>query len=236
VKAEVPALARTVKVIPYPRPEADDANVPAFNTRAKTLLYVGRVHPEKGLHLLIDAFTRLPAAVREHWKLVVIGPWESRLGGGGEEYRARLQTAAAGHAKIELRGSIFDPAELEREFRSARLFIYPSLAEKGETFGLAPLEAMAHGCAVLVSDLGCFHDFVQEGRTGFIFNHRSGEPAHTLREKIENVLRDEPLLARVAENGFAKSQEYRLSSVARQFLQDFEQVIHESHGRRATDR
>jgi glycosyltransferase involved in cell wall biosynthesis len=122
-------------------------------------------------------------------------------------------------------GSIFDPSELEQTFRSARLFVYPSLAERGESFGLAPLEAMTHGCAVLVSKLDCFTDFVRDGETGFIFDHRSSSPEENLRIKIEKIINDEALLARVAEAGRRKSEEYSLSRVADRFIADFSSIV-----------
>ncbi len=123
---------------------------------------------------------------------------------------------------VEFHGAIFDPGALEAEFRSARLFVYPSLAETGETFGLAPLEAMAHGCAVLVSDLDCFHDFIRDGETGFIFDHRIDQPAQALQRKLLPLLDDDPLLRRVAEAGWRKSNEYSLTEVADRFLADFQ--------------
>jgi len=49
---------------------------------------------------------------------------------------------------------------------------------------------MAHGCAVLVSDLACFHDFIRDHETGFIFNHRSLNPAGALRQKLEAAMAD----------------------------------------------
>jgi glycosyltransferase involved in cell wall biosynthesis len=193
------------------------------------LLYVGRLHPEKGVHLLVEAFAGLPVDARAGWKLVIVGPWESRFGGGGEGYRAQLAAAAAQLDAVEFRGAIFDAAELEREFRSATLFVYPSLAERGETFGLAPLEAMAHGCPPLVSDLGCFHDFIADGRTGFIFNHRAADRVAELRAKLTTLLTDRSALAVVAEAGYRKSEEYTAAEVARQFLDDFEAVIAQRH-------
>jgi glycosyltransferase involved in cell wall biosynthesis len=127
--------------------------------------------------------------------------------------------------KISFAGPIFDPAELASVFRNARLFIYPSLAERGESFGLAPLEAMAHGCGVLVSNLGCFRDFIRDGETGFIFDHRHQPIAETLRDKIDNIISDETLLARVTAAGYEKSAEYSTERVAEQFLKDFDSVI-----------
>jgi glycogen synthase len=39
------------------------------------------------------------------------------------------------------------------------------VAETGEAFGVAPIEAMAYGCAPLVSNLACFRDFIEDGVT-----------------------------------------------------------------------
>ena len=221
--AEVPARKSKVAVIPYPAPSGNEPR--PFSAREKKIVYVGRIHPEKGVHLLLRAAT--------DWKIVIVGPWEHRLGGGGESYWNELQQLAHGHDHTELRGAIFDRDQLAEEYQSARLFVYPSLAERGETFGLAPLEAMAHGCPVLVSNLACFHDFIREGETGFIFNHRAADPAMALQNKIAEVTANESLLARVAEAGYRRSEDFALPRVADQFIQDFEAVTEESHGRNA---
>ena len=191
VKQQAPELASKVTAIPYPRPEPIDASTPPpLQSRPATILYVGRVHPEKGVHLLVEAFTRLPRALPVSWKLRIVGPWESHLGGGGEAYRDQLlQPGERGADAVQLHGSIFEARELEREFRSARVFVYPSLAETGETFGLAPLEAMTHGCAVVVSNLGCFHDFVIDDETGFIFDHRAEGAGSSARAEAGRTAR-----------------------------------------------
>jgi len=84
---------------------------------------------------------------------------------------------------------------------------------------------MAHRCAVLVSNLNCFHEFIREGETGFVFDHRNAKPADALRKKIENAIGDETLLARVAEGGYRKSAEFSLPNVADQFLNDFNPLV-----------
>ncbi len=125
-------------------------------------------------------------------------------------------------------GPVFDSGKLEQIFRAARLFVYPSLAERGESFGLAPLEAMAQGCAVLVSDLECFRDFVQDGETGFIFSHRSGNVNNALGERMKDIVRDEASLNAVAAAGYRRSALYSLPRVADQFLSDFNSLTHTS--------
>ena len=227
IAAEAPRLAQKVSVVPNPVPESPIASPPsAVADRDKIILFVGRVHPEKGVHVLVDAFASGARAAFADWRLMIVGPTETKLGGGGEAYSASLQRAAEkADGRIKFAGPIFDAAELASVFRNARLFIYPSLAERGESFGLAPLEAMAHGCGVLVSNLDCFQDFIRDNETGFIFDHRAQPIAETLRDKIDNVIHNETLLARVAAAGYEKSAEYSPEHVAEQFLKDFESVI-----------
>jgi len=227
IVAEVPHFANKVTSIPYPVTNSMTINSPpASRDREKIMLFVGRVHPEKGVHVLVDVFSSGARAAFTHWKLMIVGPTETKLGGGGGEYLASLQRFAQKAAgKISFAGPIFDAGKLSNSFQNARLFIYPSLSERGETFGLAPLEAMAHGCAVLVSNLDCFHDFIRDQETGFVFDHRAEPIFETLRDKVDNVISNETLLAQVAAAGYEKSSEYSPERVADQFLKDFDSVI-----------
>jgi glycosyltransferase involved in cell wall biosynthesis len=227
IATEAPRLAQKVSVVPNPVPASKIASPPPpLAVRDKIILFVGRVHPEKGVHVLVDAFASGARAAFADWKLMIVGPIQTKLGGGGEAYSTSLQRAAGKtEERISFAGPIFDSTELASVFRNARLFIYPSLAERGESFGLAPLEAMAHGCGVLVSNLDCFRDFIRDNETGFVFDHQVQPIVETLRDKIDNVISDETLLARVAAAGYEKSAEYSTGRVAEQFLKDFDSVI-----------
>ena len=221
VSTEAPKLAGRVAVVPYPVPAAMKQSEPLpVASREKLILFVGRVHPEKGVDLLVDAFAAAPPGAFADWKLVIVGPAESKFGGGGDDYLDDLKRRARDAAVI-FRGPVFDPATLENEYRSAQLFVYPSLAERGESFGLAPLEAMAQGCAVLVSDLACFRDFIGDNETGFVFDHRKPRASEALREQLQRITREPTLLMTAAEAGYRKSAEYSISRVADQFLDDF---------------
>jgi glycosyltransferase involved in cell wall biosynthesis len=233
---EAPNLAGKIAVIPYPAPGSTiEREPPLVIEREKTIIFVGRVHPEKGIDLLVEAFAEGARTVFAEWKLMIVGPTDAKHGGGGDAYLVDLLDLAAGaEDKVVFRGPVFDQTALEETFRAARLFVYPSLAERGESFGLAPLEAMAHGCAVLVSDLACFHDFIRGGETGFIFNHRSSNPTQALREKIENVIVDPTLLSTVAHAGYRQSAEYSLAHVAENFLDDFKSLIANSDAARTS--
>jgi glycosyltransferase involved in cell wall biosynthesis len=232
IKREVPRLAEKVIAIPYPRPETTLRETP-LQAREKIVLYIGRVHPEKGVHILVKAFAHLCHCDFADWKLVIVGSTNVKEGGGGENYLDQLrQSAAIARDRVIFEGPTFDSLALEQKFRSARLFVYPSLAVHGETFGLAPLEAMTHGCAVLVSDLTCFRDFVSPNKTGFVFEHHpplrlgdSSDPVDSLVRAFRQALSDPVRLEQIAHAGLLKSKEFSRTRVADQFLADFEKLI-----------
>ena len=229
IEREVPQLADKVRCISNPLP----GEVPSLlleratnNGGEKRILYVGRVHPEKGIALLLDAMMLIPAEQLAGWKLVVVGPAEAKYGGGGEAYLADLKRRSEKISdKIVWTGAIFDTDCLNEYYRSASLFVYPSLAEKGETFGLAPLEAMAQGCPALVSNLDCFRDFIVEDVNGFVFDHRSANPAMTLAAKLQMLMGAQERLAAAAVYAHQKAGEFSLGCIAGQYLEDFQSLL-----------
>lgn len=140
--AELEALVRRrVEVIANPvavesRPNEANAGERAA---ARTLLAVGRLAPEKGFDLLIDAFARA-APGHPGWNLVILG--EGPL-------RAELERRIAEHglgARTAMPG--FD-AHVRKAMRRADLFV---LSSRYEGFPNALLEAMTEGLACLSFD------------------------------------------------------------------------------------
>lgn len=183
---EAPDAAPRVRVIPNPLPFAPEYPV-RWDAKERVVLFAGRLHPEKGIELLLAAWNRLRAADRlAGWKLRFIGPADTARGGGGETWVAGLQRRHPS-LEIEWMPPAFEPAKLHAAYENATVFAYPSLAEKGETFGVAALEAMAFGAVPVVSDLACFRDFIADGCNGAVFDHRSPEPAAALAGAIERA-------------------------------------------------
>lgn len=226
--AETPRLADSVCVIPYPWGEEGASMITDVVPREKLLLYVGRVHREKGLHLLVRAFCVLADGPMKEWRLVIVGPSQVACGGGGSQYLQELKSFAGAFSdRIDWVGPLFDTEQLANYYRRAVLFAYPSLAERGETFGLAPLEAMSHGCAPLVSNLECFRDHVRDGDTGFVFEHRTAEPELALAARLTELVQDGPRLTMVGAAARRKSCEYSLTTIADRFLSDFSSIFSE---------
>lgn len=225
VAAQCPALAGRTRVFPNPIDTAvfKPASAPASCSGTRTMLFVGRVHPEKGVHLLVEAF-RLVHEQRLDWRLHIVGPVAEAQGGGGDGYLRQLQQRATG-LPVEFREPIFDPAQLAGCYRAADLFCYPSVAELGESFGVAPLEAMACGVAPIVSNLACFRDFITPGETGWCFDHRTDRPADALAEVVATATADEALRTAVAGRAARAANAFDYRTVARSYLDDFSQMM-----------
>ena len=103
-------------------------------------LYLSRIHPVKGLPMLVEAW----AAVRPAgWELVVAGPDE-----GGHRAEVEAQVAAAGLTDaVRFAGPVPD-VDTTALYRSADLFVLPT---HSENFGLVIAEALAAGVPVLTT-------------------------------------------------------------------------------------
>ena len=226
--AEAPQLAERIRTIPNPVVR-NPAPMPPV-ARRREILFVGRIHPEKGIHLLIEAFRRLPAGARGDWRLVIVGPAAANAGGGGEAFEAELkQLAGPLGDRVEWVGPVFDAGKLDEYYARAALFVYPSIAERGETFGVAPLEAMACGCPPLVSELACFREFLQEDVNGFSFNHRAADPAQALADKLASLLRAPETLAQTGARAVGRAGDFSVERIASAYLEDFQSLCGHPH-------
>ena len=224
VRSQAPRLVDRVKVVPnyVPARLAEEEVERDWAARRREVLFVGRVHPEKGIDLLLAAFAGIPAERRAGWSLRIVGPHEKPAGGGGAEFLARMkQTAAELDVRVDWVGPIYDREALNAAYRRSRVFVYPSIAAKGEAFPLAPLEAMAQGCPVITSDLACFSDFVRPGANADMFPLAVGDVPAGLGRVIEAMLDDEPRLRRYSQAGLRTAQEFTLGRVADAFVADF---------------
>ena len=155
--------------------------------------FVGRLHPEKGVQMLLGAAELLSKCKNlPDWELVLRGPVSVQDGGGGEEWLRDVEALCSADLRTRLKvlPPEFDRAMLADFYGTIDVFCYPSLSEDGETFGVAVAEAMASGCAVVVSCLDCFTDLVEDGRSGLTFDHKSASPEARLAGCLELLILD----------------------------------------------
>jgi len=130
-----------------------------------TILAIGGIEPRKGSLTLLEAFGELRRLVPELDPLLVVA-------GGAtlfdyrhevERFHARVHELGLGD-RVRVLGSL-PCGELERLYRAADLFAFPSTTEG---FGLAALEAAASGLPVVASDLDALQTFLEHGRSALL--------------------------------------------------------------------
>ena len=210
-----------VRAIPYPLPFQVDKPKP-FADRPKRVLYAGRIHPEKGVLELVQAWAKLPEPMQKEWSLRLIGPWREEQGGAGLAYKKEVRKS--GGQNVEILEPVFEEEALIKEYQQARVFAYPSQASTGETFGLAVLEAMSCGCVPLVSSLECFRDFIENGKNGYQLQVRRDAPLQSLAESMQRIL-GETELEQLSDAAIKTAAHYQIDQVALQFLHDFEELL-----------
>lgn len=127
--------------------QASTASDPSKGMR---YLYVGRLHPLKGVRLLLEAFARA----------AVPGSRLTLVGGGKEEPVLRKLAVGLGIGdRVEWVGKV--PRErLPAIYRNHHVLVAPSLYESG---GLTALEAMSEGVPVIALDVGGHSVSIGEG-------------------------------------------------------------------------
>lgn len=225
---ERPEIASQVRVIPNPidlfyfKPPANRDYSGSLG-QGRTVVFTGRIHPEKGIHVLVEA-VRLLRGEFPDLRLRLIGPSSVDRGGGGEEYVARLRTLAA-DAPVEFTPPIYDRAALAQALSDATYYCYPSLAEQGEAQPVAPMEAMAAGLCPVVSDIPQFRDYLTPGVNGEVFNHRTGNLASNLAESLRSVIANPARAKSMGDEAARTAQRFGYEQVASQYLSDFYELL-----------
>jgi glycosyltransferase involved in cell wall biosynthesis len=178
---------------------------PAPVEQNKHFVFVGRLSPEKGLHVLLDAIHGTDLKVR----IIGEGP------------------IAADHnlTNVEWLGWL-SPENVMAEIRQARALVFPSIWY--ETFGLTAFEAMAHGVPVVVSDCTATAGYIEDGVTGLHF--RRGD-ATQLRQLLSALNQSPELATKIGTHAFNwfKKSELDLDSHIKTLLRVYEDLISVTH-------
>lgn len=177
-------------VVPF---GVDDA---AFEVSAlpsePTVAFVGRLTAEKGITTLLDAFDllaqTLPAACL-------------RIAGDGPLRRLAEHRAAAAPGKVEVLGSV-PHEQIPALLAGSSLLCLPSI---GEPFGMATLEAMAAGRAIVGVDAGGTRALVDETNGGRLV---PPDDAPALARALASLLSDRALLSALGQHNRARVERH----------------------------
>lgn len=172
-----------------------------------TLLYVGRIAPEKDLTTLLLAMRQLPESVRAEVQVLIVGdgPLLPEL---RSQAPANVIFTGARHGD-----------ELAELYASADLFVFPSCTE---TFGNVVLEAMASGLPVIAADAGGTRDLIVPGVTGILFEPRN--PA-AMAQEICNAADRHALRRSMGQEGRRLALGRSWDHIFDSLIRDYEEVI-----------
>lgn len=162
----------------------------SMQQRAKTVYYVGRFAPEKGIFLLVQAFLMVIDKFDE-WNLVLVG-------------NGPLKSAIPTHPKIIIK-DFLQPDELLNQVSSIGIFCLPSIREP---WGVVIQEFAAAGIPILCSNAcGAGVDIVRNGYNGYVFKTSD---INDLAEKLQTLFQlSDAKLKEMGENGRIMAQHIR---------------------------
>ena len=193
-----------VEAFARPAPPLDGA-CPELREGRRTILFVGRQEPRKGLSDLLAAYGRLRAH-QPDTQLLVVGPMSSL----GRRYRSWV--ARQGWDDVIFTGAV-SQTDLPRYYQAANLLCAPAIG--GESFGLVLAEAMAAGLPIVASDIPGFRQVLEGSGAGVMVPPRD---PNRLAETLLTLLKDAPALASLGAGGRRRAEAFSIETVGRQVL------------------
>lgn len=181
-----------------------------------TIGYFARLCPEKGLHLLVDAFARFHA-IHPRTRLMIGGYLGERDKSFVQEIASRVRLM---RRAIVVAQHVDTHSQKVAFFKSLDVFCVPTIYR--EPKGLSVLEALANGVPVVQPAHGAFPELLEATRGGLLF-----EPGNLddLVAKWESLLRDPDARLRLAIAGQTKVREsYSSQAMAEQTLRLFDSM------------
>ena len=174
------------------------------NKHSNKLVFVGRLHPIKGLDILLEAMVHVDKSIQ----LVLVGDGPMREELVQQIHRLNLQEV------IELKGAL-PKAEALEVMEEGFALILPS---HFETQGIVLLEAHAKGLPVLASRAGGMKEVVIDRYNGMFFEPGNVEE---MAEKINRLYSSKLCQWKMAENGQKRVEEYFHWDAITQETEDF---------------
>ncbi len=178
---------------------------------APYISYLGHLRWEKGVDILIKAFSKIQKNYPD---------LRLKIAGGGVEQKNLMAIANkldCGES-IDFLGVIY--GDKKKEFLMKSLFfVCPS---RIEGFGIVNLEALASGVPAVGTRVGGIPDIIRDGENGFLVEP---EDPDQLAEKIDLLLKDESLRQNLAKNAFNSVAEYDWNNIIDNYIDLYKRIL-----------
>lgn len=189
----------------------------------QTILFVGRLMEEKGIHLILDV---LPRLIQENPRLKLIITGSSRYGRNlATPYVRYIRQRTLKLGKHVVFTNFIPPDQIPFIYQLADLVVIPSLWQ--EPFGRVNLEAMASTKAVVASDRGGIPELIKHEQNGLVVsieNYRE-----ELYESISKLLNSKELREEYGKKGLEQVKKFTWIKTAEQYLGVFQRLLNEKN-------
>ncbi len=175
------------------------------------ILSVGTLEPRKNILSLLQAYELLPDSSKARWPLVIVG-----MRGWKDQVISKHLDSLIGSGRIRALGYV-SIDKLPVVYAGAAVFLYPSIYEG---FGLPPLEAMASGVPVIVSNRASLPEIV--GNSGVLIDP---EDIESLVQVIESLLDDRGKREQMASMGLQQAQKFTWKECAEKTFSVYQDVL-----------
>ncbi len=195
---------------PMDRTKAQQHVQAKYGIEGDFILFVSTVEPRKNLPTLLAAYRKLTDSYKSTARLVIAGHkgWlTDEVDQAIEKYKLRDRVCFLGGVPAQ---------ELPFLYNAARVFALPSFYEG---FGLPPVEAMASGTPVIVSNVSAFPEVI--GDAGLLIDPSDVD---AWAVALHRVLTDNELHAELTAKGLRRAALYSWERAARETLNVYRQV------------
>ena len=166
--------------------------------------YLGRLHPTKGIELLLRSLINHAG---KRWELWIAGR-------GSSEYETQLKGACT-LPNVRYLGFV----RSEEFLASVDVLVVPSVWD--EPFGMVVIEAYTQGAPVIASCRGGLAEIIEEGKTGFMFDPRGSS---SLEEILGRVIAEPAVLTDMRDRVLEKAREFSLQRMVDDYIDVYGEV------------
>jgi len=173
------------------------------------ILYVGAIQPRKNIKGLIEAYSILPQSFQKELPLLIVGyeGWNNKV----------IDEMIKKNKNISVLDSVNNNNELAELYKNASIFVFPSFYEG---FGFPPLEAMACGCPVVVSNTSSLPEVC--GDAAYYVDPYNTE---SIAEGIMSVIEDTDLRKNMIQKGLERVKLFTWEKSAHKHQEVFKKAL-----------
>lgn len=184
-----------------------------INPKKPTILYIGRVDPEKSLDVLMDAFIKVQEKV-ENAQLVIVGDGTMR------PKLEKMAEKAGISDKVVFTGRVIGK-DLPQLYRTGDVF---AITSKTETQSIVLLEAMATGLPAVAVKAGAIPELVHNGENGYLCE---ADDVDSVAKSLICILQDKNLRETMSEKSLELIKKHDISYTLTRIEEIYHRVLDE---------